>query len=79
MKAGLKKGDVEFDMYTDLYTLHRDYGIPEQDNEYWMALTGKAAEIRAKYEHTAVGSLVNRHLIELLKLLDNKAKEENRV
>lgn len=74
MKASLKRGDVEYDMYTDLFILHRDYGIPEHDDAYWMALTGRAAEIRAKYEHTEVGNLVNRYLIELLKLLDNKAK-----
>lgn len=74
MKAELKAGHPVYDAMTDLFKFHREYGVPEHDDKYWAELTKKAGEIRAKYEHTEVADLVNRHLIETLVMLDGIAK-----
>ena len=34
MELVLKKGDVIYDAYGDLFRFHRDFGIPEKNDEY---------------------------------------------
>lgn len=75
MKAEFKKGDIEFDMYTDLYTFHRDFGVPENADAYWTALIERVDEIVEKYKDTVVEGIVSHHLINVMELLNKKARE----
>lgn len=75
MKAEWKKGDIVFDMYSDLYAFHKDYGIPEEADSYWAKLIEAAGALNDKYKDTIVGDIVGRHLVSTMAMLDKMAKE----
>lgn len=65
-KANLKKGDVEYDAYNDLFFFHKSYGTPEKNDQYWVDVIAQADAINEKYKGTVMAGIVSRHLIGLL-------------
>ena len=75
MKVDLKAGNPVYDAMTDLFKFHRDYGIPEKEDRYWVKLIEAAGALNDKYKDTIVGDIVGRHLVSTMAMLDRMAKE----
>ena len=79
MKADLKAGNPVYDAMTDLFKFHREYGIPEKEDSYWVKLIEVAGALNDKYKDTIVGDIVGRHLVSTMAMLDRMAKEGEKV
>lgn len=75
MKADLKAGNPVYDAMTDLFKFHREYGMPEKEDCYWVQLIEAAGALNDKYKDTIVGDIVGRHLVSTMAMLDRMAKE----
>lgn len=75
MKADLKAGNPVYDAMTDLFKFHREYGMPEKEDRYWVKLIEAAGALNDKYKDTIVGDIVGRHLVSTMAMLDRMAKE----
>ena len=75
MKADLKAGDTVYDAMTDLFKFHREYGVPEKDDNYWAALIEAAGEINERYKDTKMAGIVSRHLVGIMLMLDKEVKD----
>lgn len=72
-KSDMKKGDPEYDVYSDLFFFHRDFGKPEKENDrYWTGMLEKAGEINSKYKDTIMGGLVATYLVGLMTMWDKE-------
>ena len=76
MKAEWAKDSVESMAYKDLYTFHKAYGIPEKADDYWAALVEAAGEINERYKDTKMASIVSRHLVGIMLMLDKEVQHE---
>lgn len=74
MKKDLKKGDIEFEAYGDLFNFHKAYGTPERSDVYWTDMITAASEIAGKYKGTIMGGVVSRHIMELMSMWNNAMK-----
>lgn len=79
MKADLKAGNPVYDAMTDLFKFHREYGMPEKEDRYWVKLIEAAGALNDKYKDTIVGDIVGRHLVSTMAMLDRMAKEGEKV
>ena len=79
MKADLKAGNPVYDAMTDLFKFHREYGMPEKEDRYWVKLIEAAGALNDKYKDTIVGDIVGRHLVSTMAMLDKMAKEGEKV
>lgn len=79
MKADLKAGNPVYDAMTDLFKFHREYGMPEKEDRYWVQLIEAAGALNDKYKDTIVGDIVGRHLVSTMAMLDRMAKEGEKV
>ena len=79
MKADLKAGNPVYDAMTDLFKFHREYGMPEKEDSYWVKLIEAAGALNDKYKDTIVGDIVGRHLVSTMAMLDRIAKEGEKV
>lgn len=79
MKADLKAGNPVYDAMTDLFKFHREYGMPEKEDRYWVQLIEAAGALNDKYKDTIVGDIVGRHLVSTMAMLDRIAKEGEKV
>ena len=70
MKADLKAGNPVYDAMTDLFKFHREYGIPEKDDSYWVKLIEAAGALNDKYKDTEVAGIVSHHLVATMAMLD---------
>lgn len=50
MNKRLTKGDPEFEMFREFYTLYQDYYTPENTDEYWDAMAEACVEFLLKYK-----------------------------
>lgn len=75
MKADLKAGNPVYDAMTDLFKFHREYGMPEKEDRYWVKLIEAAGALNDKYKDTIVGDIVGRHLVSTMAMFDRMAKE----
>lgn len=75
-KSEMKKGDPEYDAYSDLFFFHRDFGkVKKKNDQYWTGMLDRAAEINDKYKDTTMASIVARHIIGLMVKWDKEVKE----
>ena len=51
MKKDIKKDDIEWKIFMDVWAKYKDYAIPEEDEEYWSNLLKDMGAISAKYQH----------------------------
>ena len=79
MKADLKAGNPVYDAMTDLFKFHREYGMPEKEDRYWVKLIEAAGALNDKYKDTIVGDIVGRHLVSTMAMLDRMAKEGEKI
>lgn len=75
MELVLKKGDVIYDAYGDLFRFHRDFGIPEKNDEYWDELLAKASEITNRYKGTEMEEIITNHLVTLMNKLNKEVQK----
>ena len=50
MRKELKKGDAEYDLFTDYWKLTKEFNIPEDNDEYWESLVSAGDEFCEKYD-----------------------------
>ena len=72
----LKKGTLECDIHNELYELHRNFGVPEEDNLYWDQLNNRLGEISRKYRGSEMERFTDAALIAFAEYLDSKIRKE---
>ena len=50
MKAELKKGSEEWEMFQDYWKLCKEVWLPEENDEYWKMVADQAEEFHKKYK-----------------------------
>jgi len=71
----ITREDVIFQAYMDLFEFHRDYGVPEKNDEYWDELLAKASEITNRYKGTEMEEIITNHLVTLMNKLNKEVQK----
>lgn len=73
MEKMFAKGSVEWQMFTDFWSLCRKFWIPEDNDQYWEDLINSTEEFNRKYN-----TVYSKHLsLALLNSLDELSKTKN--
>lgn len=71
----ITREDVIFQAYMDLFEFHRDYGIPEKNDQYWDAVVEKASKISRRYKDTEMEEIITNHLVTLMNKLNKEVQK----
>lgn len=72
----MKKGTPQCDIHNDFFFLHRDYGVPEDNDDYWDTFDDATMALLKKYKGTEYEELANAWARALMEYLDAKARRE---
>ena len=62
MRKNLKSTDIEFQMFSDYYTIYKDFYEPEESDEYWQALVQATTDFCNKYKSKFAQDIVMAYL-----------------
>ena len=62
MRKNLKSTDIEFQMFSDYYTIYKDFYEPEESDEYWQALIQTTDDFCKKYPSKFAQDIVMAYL-----------------
>ena len=62
MRKNLKSTDIEFQMFSDYYTIYKDFYEPEESDEYWKALIQATDDFCKKYPSKFAQDIVMAYL-----------------
>ena len=72
MKKEVKKTDIEWSIFVDVWEFYQKFGIPEDGQDYWKAIVDAGVEIEKKYKGNI---LANRLYYAVIQALNEEYKE----
>lgn len=72
----MKKGTPDCDIHNEFYNLHKRFGDPEDNDEYWNALDGELTKWTNGYKGTDYEEMVRMMAVGMLGLLDGKLRRK---
>lgn len=75
MKKDIKKDDVEWKIFMDIWSVYKEYAIPEADDKYWQDLIKDMGAITQKYDNP----LASRLVMGVCKALDDMGRKNDTI